>query len=217
MTDRTHEPAMPQHLIEEYKLCSSRADNYGTLIWQLVTILLTISVGGVAVVVQFDNHQVENYYSVFVLASTAYFLLRWWNQVANRWNAYIGVWYFRMKEIESEFHMWGNRYIDLLDISVAGKTGKLSEEEIQRTDMLREKGLVKDYATKSIQKLRIRLVFTVISAWIILLAREGVLTYTTLCNVGCDQQSVLLQLVSPFVLFVVFYLVVIFYEDRPSR
>ena len=117
----------PSIILEEYKICSSRADHLTTLIWSLATALLSLSAGALFLTGQLYlsilDRSVQpfiNFRSLvavcilsWIVALISSLILIWWNDVADRWHNTIKVWYHRMKELELALNMWCNRDIDI--------------------------------------------------------------------------------------------------------
>lgn len=157
-------------LIEEYKICASRADQFSALMWQLGTLLVTLSAGAIAIVANFSEFSPRRFLEVLLMASLGILVVQWWNKVADRWNSYIRVWYHRMQEIEPDLNMWINRDIALLD-SISGETSQdysSQENVLDRTTILRKSGVLRGHSTVSIRNQRRHLFMLVSIGWVIL-------------------------------------------------
>jgi len=193
-------------LVEEYKLCADRADKFSALIWNLATLLLTLSTGIVVFLPQLKTEDLPTLFFVEALEVAVSLGLRWWNRVADRWNSYISAWYARMKEIEEILGntMWANRYIDILDKYAQKK--ELAEQEKEKLPIILGRLDFKKHSIESINQLRRQLMLIGVSALGVLII--GFQAWSTWNNIPLKNHRIILivsVLISWFIIGRSFY------------
>jgi len=181
-------------LLDEYKLAADRSDKYSALIWQLGTLLLTLSSGGIVFVNRLDDNTIEGYIFVTILSYAVMFGLWFWNRVANRWNSYIIAWHFRIKEIEATpgIDMWANRYIDIVD--KINTKRDISTEEVFAAESLKcNINGIEKISTESIKTLRNQLVWVMGVSWLSFLAFKGYSTWSKIKITHCPYSEIYLE------------------------
>lgn len=145
-------------LLEEYKISSSRIDNFNKLLWNLGIVFFSLSgYGGYLV----SKWQIENFFDFcqfLAITGLIIFGVEWWVRIAGRWNSYLKNLFYRVKEIEKFLGMYSNRAIDDFDkyIKKGGNNYKYIKK-LKQEILKNEKMKKRHYVTVSIHELRSKL------------------------------------------------------------
>lgn len=102
-------------LIQEYQICSTRADFLTSIAWQTFTLFLSLSAVGLGFLAQTNVQSFQQLILVAFFSLGVVWTLDWWNQVANKWNQQQGALYDRLDELEPILGFNTNRAIGGID------------------------------------------------------------------------------------------------------
>jgi heme/copper-type cytochrome/quinol oxidase subunit 3 len=105
-----------EKLLREYEVCSSRADNLTTIIWQPFTLFLGASGIGLGLLVQVKVETVESLLLVTLFTSAIIYIFSLWTRVANKWNMQQSALYKRLDTLEKALGFHTNLATKDIDI-----------------------------------------------------------------------------------------------------
>jgi len=172
-------------LLKEYEICQNGSSHIDTTIWQTASIFIVLSVGGISLLAQGDEHSWSRFSIVALTGLFAIALTILWFLAVRRWWSFQRVIHYRMLEIERELGLCRLRYILYLHYLKKGRVEELypnlspkSDEEEQRYQKLRNTES-KHFSMIPVHRVVKFITALIIVAWCILILREFLLTLLT--------------------------------------
>jgi len=147
-------------LLEEYRISSSRIDNFNKLLWNLGIVFFSLCGYGGYLVSRWPIEKLLDFYQFLAITGLIIFGIEWWVRIAGRWNSYLKNLFYRVKEIEKLLGMYSNRAIDDFDKYIKKEGNdyryiKKLKQEILKNEKMKKR----QYVTVSICELRSKLNF----------------------------------------------------------
>jgi len=105
-----------EKLIREYEVCSTRADNLTTIIWQPFTLFLGASGIGLGLLVQVKVETIQSLLLVTLFTVAIIYIFSLWTKAANKWNMQQSALYKRLDAIEKALGFHTNLATKEIDI-----------------------------------------------------------------------------------------------------
>jgi len=202
-------------LLEEYRISSSRIDNFNKLLWNLGIIFFSLSGYGGYLVSRWPIEKLLDFYQFLAITGLIIFGIEWWVRVADRWNTYLKNLLYRVKEIEGFLGMYSNRAIDDFDKYIEKEGNNYRYIKKLNPEVLKnKKKKKKQYVTVSIRELRskLNLCFKIFFS-IIILVKGVIVCNSKEIKVGFSNIKIVKHLynIYPFIISdVFFYCLIIF-------
>jgi hypothetical protein len=160
-------------LLGEYAGCAEKVSRLDALIWQTASVLLPITLAGLAYFGIQTKHSLDRFFTIAIVGIGSITLILAWYLLSRTWYFYQRVAFFRMREIEKELDLWHYRYS--IFVRQPSRLRKTFRAGLDEADASRFKEL--DQEIPEIFHVGLRRTMTVvtfmfISGWCLLIARE---------------------------------------------